>query len=211
MLNALRRSFRDFLALPTLVMAGFLLLAILAALVERTGITWVAALRRTMAAHVFGDSEATSSLLGTIATGLITTASITFSLLLLAVQQSAAALTSQVYDQFLHRRLNQVFFGFFVGLALYSLVILATVRPANNPAVGASLALVLTGVALYFLVVLIYGAIDQARPSSVISAIHGRTLEAQEAHAVLHGRTRRSPTLAGAGAEVRTTENGFVT
>lgn len=46
-----------------------------------------------MREHVFTDAEATASLLGTIASGLITVASITFSLLLLAVQQASATLT----------------------------------------------------------------------------------------------------------------------
>jgi uncharacterized membrane protein len=55
----------------------------------------------------------------------MTVASITISLLLLALQQSAANMTTQILDQSLRRRINQAHFGFFLGLALYSLVTLA--------------------------------------------------------------------------------------
>ena len=62
----------------------------------------------------------------------MTVASITISLLLLALQQSAANMTTQILDQFLRRRINQAYFGFFVGLALYSLVTL-TLATVDKP------------------------------------------------------------------------------
>ncbi len=68
--------------------------------------------------HVFGDPESTATLLVAIAIDVITTTSITFSLLLLAFPQSAGSLTHQGFNQFLQRRLNQIYFGFFVGMAV---------------------------------------------------------------------------------------------
>jgi uncharacterized membrane protein len=87
--------------------------------------------------RIFADAKATSDLLGTIASSIITVTSITISVLLLAVQQAAGSLTHQVFDQFLRRRQNQFHFGFFVGLALYTLVTLATVGESFNPVLGA--------------------------------------------------------------------------
>ncbi|MBA2518223.1 MAG: DUF2254 domain-containing protein, partial [Chloroflexia bacterium] len=174
----LRRAFTSFLAIPTGVIAVFVLLAIGTYVFERSEIGWFGPVRAYMQAHVFGDAEATSGLLGTIATGIITMTSITFSLLLLALQQSAGSMTHQVFDQFLRRRLNQVYFGFFIGVTLYSLITLATVSPPFNPVFGASLTLLFVTAALYILLLLIYSTISQMRPTEIIRSIHDHTLAA---------------------------------
>ena len=128
---------------------------------------------------------------GTIATSLITVTSITFSLLLLAVQQGASALTNQVFDQFLRRRGNQFYFGFFVGLSVFALSNLVTTSRSHRPIFGALIAAVLTAVALCLIVVLIYTTIDQMRPSMIVKAIHGHVLKAREAQLSLLRATRR--------------------
>ena len=143
---------------------------------------------------------------------MITITSITFSLLLLALQQSAGALTHDVFDQFLRRRANQVYFGFFVGLTLYSLIVLISVDPPFNPVIGATLALVLTVVALYILLLLIYASISQMRPNEIVRAIHDMTLKARGHQHSLIERTRRSSTFAQMPATVvRASRDGFVT
>ncbi len=146
--KTLRLIFSSFLAIPTVVIAAFMLLALGSSMLEQADLATLRPFRSFMQDHVFGNTQATSNLLGTIAGGIITVTSITFSLLLLAMQQSAASMTAQVFDQFLQRRLNQLYFGFFVGIALYALPVLATVDPPFNPVLGASLALLLTIVAL---------------------------------------------------------------
>ncbi len=137
--ETLRRAFSEFLTLPTLLIGGFLLLAAGTYALDHTEVAALEPFRAWLKAHFFRDAKATSDLLGTIAGSLITVVSITFSLLLLAVQQSAAALTHEVFDQFLRRHINQIYFGFFVGLALYTLLVLATVAPSYNPIFGATL------------------------------------------------------------------------
>src|SRR5689334_2089401 len=105
-LEAARRALGEFLGLPTAIIVGFLLLAAATYALDRAGLTSFALLGRVRAAmqhFVFGSPDSTSSLLGSIAAGLITVTSITLSILLLALQQSAASMTSQVFDQFLRR------------------------------------------------------------------------------------------------------------
>jgi uncharacterized membrane protein len=161
---------------------------------------------------MFADPAATSSLLSTIGGGLMTVASITISLLLLALQQSAANMTTQILDQFLRRRINQAYFGFFVGLALYSLVTLATVDKPFNPIFGATLAFLLTVVALYLLIILLYTTINQMRPVQVMEAIHDHVLAARERQLVLVRKTRRKPSGDGSvTVPVKVAEEGFVT
>ncbi|MDQ3694375.1 MAG: DUF2254 domain-containing protein [Chloroflexota bacterium] len=207
----LRRAFTSFLAIPTGVIATFVLLAIGTYVFERSEIGWFGPIRSYMQAHVFGDAEATSGLLGTIATGIITMTSITFSLLLLALQQSAGSMTHQVFDQFLRRRLNQVYFGFFIGVTLYSLITLATVSPPFNPVFGASLTLLFVTMALYILLLLIYSTISQMRPTEIIRSIHDHTLAARQRQLPMIERTRRSPALPAAPAvSVPAPGEGFV-
>ena len=99
----------------------------------------------------FADAESTTQVLSTIAGGMITITSITFSLLLVALQQSAGSMTHAVFDQFLRRRLNQFYAGWFIGITLFTLVTLATVGPEFNPIYGATLALFFAVSALYVL------------------------------------------------------------
>jgi uncharacterized membrane protein len=168
-----RRAFSEFLTIPTVIIAGFLLLAAAMYQIDhvRMAERWPALMP--------GDHESIRTLLGTIATSIITVTSITFSLLLLAVQQGAASLTAQVYDQFLRRRANQAYFGFFIGLALYALVVLATVHPGYTPVYSAVLGFVLTAVALYLLILLIYSTIDQMRPVTIVQNIRDHTIAAR--------------------------------
>lgn len=94
----IRRSFVEFLTLPTAIIVAFLLLAAGMHALDLNAAAWLGPPRAFLHRHLFADLTATRSLLGTIGGGMITVTSITFSLLLLAVQQSAAALTNQVFD-----------------------------------------------------------------------------------------------------------------
>ena len=212
MVAAVRRAFREFLALPTLVIAAFVVLAACTYTLDREQVAWIAPLRRLLEKRVFADSQATADLLSTVAGGIITVTSITISLLLLALQQAASALTSEVYDQFLRRRYNQFYFGFFVGLALYGLITLATVNADFNPVIAASVAFLLTVFALYLLIVLLYTTINQMRPVEVIAEIQRHTLAARHRQLRLISRTRTSARSApGHRVPVRAEASGYVT
>jgi uncharacterized membrane protein len=209
--DEIRRGVVEFAAVPAWVVGGFLLLAAGTYTLDHLQVGWLTPVRAFMQQYVFADAQATSDLLGTVASSLITVTSITFSLLLLAVQQSAASMTSEVLDQYLRRRLNQVFFGFYVGLALYALIVLSTVDPPYNPVYGASIALLLVAVALALLPILLYSTIDQMRPAMIIEAIHDHTLAARQRQLSLLRRTRRAPASDGSvRLPVEAAVNGFV-
>lgn len=207
-----RRAFNEFLALPTLIIIGFLSLAVATYAIDFGRAPWLESARRVLEARVLVDATATGDLLRTIAGGLITVTSITISLLLLALQQVASSLTAEVYDQFLHRRQNQAYFGFFVGVSLYALVTLATVNENFNPVFGATVAFGLTVAALYILIVLLYTTINQMRPDEVIYEIQRLTLAARQEQLSFIARTRRRAVdTGGLGTPVRASRNGYVT
>lgn len=209
--DTVRRAFSEFLAIPTAVITGFLLLACGTFVLDHSAIAWLEPARAAL--HEFlKDPAATATLLGTIAGSLITVTSITISLLLVTVQQAAGTMTAQVFDQFLRRRLNQFHFGFFVGLSLFALVTLATVDDPFNPVFGATLVFVFTVVALFLLIVLFYTAIDQMRPVEIIQTIHDHVLHAHRQQQRFLARTRAVPTGArGVTMPARSTVHGFVT
>ena len=211
-LEAIRLAFVEFLTIPTCIIIGFLLLAVGSYALDRSKIVWLEPLRDAFKLHIFADANATSSLLGTISSGIITVTSITISLLLLALQQSASSLSAVVFDQFLRRPLNQFYFGFFIGLALYALVTLATVNDPFNPVFGATLALLLTIVALYLLILLLYTTINQMRPVVVVESIHDLTLAARKRQLCLIRKTRRTSCYEGAVSTLVTAKrHGSVT
>ena len=207
-----RRAFAEFLALPTLIILAFLGLAIGTYLLDASAGERAEPVRSFLERRVFRNAEATAGLLGTIAGGVITVTSITISLLIVAIQQSASTMTTHVFDQFLRRTYNQFYFGFFVGLTLYALMTLATVTQPFNPVYGGAVAVSLTIVGLYLLIVLLYTTIDQMRPEVIVEAIHDHTLAARERQMRLVRSARRQPQLAGMAAQsVRSQRHGFVT
>ncbi len=154
-----------------------------------------------------------SDFLSAAATSVVTITSITFSVLLLAVQQTASSLTPVVFDQFLRRTANQVYFGVFVGVSVFSLVVLGMARPDPGPVYGAAVTLVLVVAALVVLLLLIHGTIDQMRPQSVLRSIHELALRGRERELVLLGRTRAERRSDPAAPErlVRVLDTGYVT
>jgi uncharacterized membrane protein len=183
------QAMREFAAVPLLIIVLFLILASVSIVFDQSHAGDFRSLRHILE-HFVGTDAATNTLQA-IATGLVTVTSITFSMLLLAVQQTASTLSPVVFDQFMRRRSNQVYFGFFLGLTLYSYVVLVAVDKDTPPVLGASLATLLTAGALICLLLLVYSTVDQMRPANVLRQIHDRTLLGRRREADLIGRTRR--------------------
>ena len=209
--ETIRRAFVEFLKIPTFVIAGFLLLAAVMYILDEARLVNEGRGSQEKWGGLFSDAQTTRDFLGVIAGSIITVTSITLSLLLIAVQQGAASLTSLVFDQFLRRRANQLYFGVFIGLSLYSLIILSSITPFHQPVYGVMVAGAMTLVALYMLIILIYTTIDQMRPVVIIKSIHDLTLLARERQRDLLRSTRRSPRLRGvASTRVAVDRSGFL-
>ncbi|MGN6783065.1 MAG: DUF2254 family protein, partial [Marmoricola sp.] len=186
------RALREFVLVPVLVVTGLLVLAALSILGDQAHGPFFTSLRHVLG-HFIGKKSATGTL-GAIASGLVTVTSITFSVLLLAVQQTASNLSPVVFDQFVRRRANQLYLGLFVGLALFSYVVMAAVQENTPPIIGAFIATVLTVVALCCLLFLVYSTVDQMRPDNVLRQLHDHAVLAHDREGSLISRTRRALT-----------------
>jgi hypothetical protein len=103
-----RRGIVEFLRLPLLIMVGFCVVGVLLVVVDATARA-ADPLRSLMTAVV--PEHGAVEFVATAAASVVTVTSITFSVLL-AVQETASNLTPVVFDQFLRRVANQVYFGF---------------------------------------------------------------------------------------------------
>ncbi|HEX5386499.1 MAG TPA: DUF2254 family protein [Gemmatimonadales bacterium] len=210
--DTVRRAFAEFLGLPTLIVIAFLAVAIGSYVLDRGSAGSSDPVRRALERHLFRSPEATRNLLGTVAGGIITVTSITISLLLVAIQQSASTMTAQVFDQFLRRKANQFCFGFLVGLAVFALITLATVTPGFTPVYGGTMTLLLTAVALLLLIFLMYISVNQMRPAVIVASVHDHTIAAWAGERAALRRVRRTPARLDARAEpVHADRHGFVT
>ena len=210
--EAFRSAFTEFLGGSFLVVFAVLLAGVLTFWADEAKPTVLEPVREFLTRRFFVSSEVSGTVLQTLAGTVITVASITFSLLLLALQQSASALTTQVFDQFLRRRTNRFYFGFFIGVGVYALLQTTTVHQGFNPVFGATLAVLLSVVAVLLLLVLTYAAVNQMRPNVIIESIHDHLLEARANQLrTLVDRTRRSPQLESTSSlAVTSSKTGFV-
>ena len=188
-----RQGLDEFLAFPLMVVAAFIVLAAFTLWLDNSEIAPIRSARELLGRFVFVTESGTASVLGQLLGGLLTVISITFSALLLAVQQTATTLSNQVYSQFLRRRVNQLYFGFFLGLAVYDVAALAAAHPHFNPVYSASTAVVMTTAGLCLLIVVIYSTVDQMRPAVIVESLRDHTLFARQRALALLCRTRRSP------------------
>jgi hypothetical protein len=116
--DELVRAYQEYLKIPTFIIAFFIVLGVLLPLLEEMGIPAVDHLRNHLSNVVFGDASSTRDILVASASTLITITSLTFTVLLLAVQQAANTMTSHILDQFLRRPINGVIFGYFIGVSI---------------------------------------------------------------------------------------------
>jgi uncharacterized membrane protein len=206
----MRRAFDEFMALPTAIFVGAIVLAFITLNLDAARTSELQAGKQFILGYMFRSEQGTHDFLTTLLAGLLTLISITFSILLLAVQQTASSLSNQVYDQFLRRTANQIFLGYAVGLAVYTLIVLATVGKGFNPIYSACTIVVFTTTGLGLLIILIYGTIYQMRPVVIIEAMHDHILRARERQKNLVNCTRReSQCQDKVRAEIRVKSSGF--
>jgi hypothetical protein len=198
----------EFLVLPGLVVAGFLACAGVTVGIDAARPPWAGAARRGIAGVI--TPAATSAFLQTLTPGLITAVSIIFFILVMAVNRQASAYSPAVLDQFLRRVGNQIFFGLFIGLVLYALLALALIAP-DQALLSTAVILALSVVAFVALLVMIYGTIDQLRPSSAAWSIHELAQAARARQAPLLARCRTQRQLSATGiTPVLSANSGYV-
>jgi uncharacterized membrane protein len=213
MLSSLAARFRavanGFWLLPGLITLGFIALALLLVRVDR-------GLGDDQLDFAFdGDASAARGVLETIAGSLITVAGLTFSLTVVVLVLVSGQFTPRSVPAFLADRINQSTAGTFIGVFVYCLLVLQTVRDADENGVGGfvpklsvTVAVALAVLAIALLLFFIHHLGSSIQASSIIRRIGVDTL-AQVEHIPDGGGSSLSAPLDEPGV-VRHTRAGYV-
>lgn len=205
--NRVIYGLREFLLRPLVVAGSLVALSVLASALDRNAQQWARPVYQAVAAVV--PAETTTTLLSTVTPGMLTVISIIFFVLLMAVQHQSATYSPVVLDQFLRRKLNQTFFGIFVGLAVYCLLALALVP--SGAILAGSLALLMTAALFVALLIFVYTTVDQIRPSSTVWMLQQLAIQARIGQQPLLARCRAQPQLTDAPVtEVTAGTTGYI-
>jgi len=174
--NSVRNLRYSYLFLPALVALAFAGLGVVMAVVDG-----LVAERLTRLAFPGGPSAA-RSLLATIATSAATVAGVSFSITVVTLQLVSQQFSPRALRTFLGDRLNQIVAGIFIGVFLYCLVLMRSIRDDGEFAAGISvlLAIVLAFVALAALLVFINHMGHAIQVSEISDRIAYATLQSIE-------------------------------
>ena len=135
--------------------------------------------------RIFGaDAESTRSMLAAIAGSMITVAGVTFSITVVAVSQASSQYTPRILRNFMRDRTSQVVLGVFVGIFVYCLVVVRTIRADEAvrfiPSLAALGAYLLAIAGIGFLVYFIHHIAGTLEAGTILARIGQETTEAVE-------------------------------
>jgi uncharacterized membrane protein len=137
-------------------------------------------------ARWFGaGADGSRAMLSAVATSIITVATVTFSITMLALSQTANQYSPRLLRNFMKDRTTQTALGLFLGVFGYCLVVLRTIRGGDEekfvPSISVTLGGVLALVAVAFFVVFIHHIASSLQPSTIMEATFLDTSRAIEA------------------------------
>ena len=133
-----------------------------------------------------GGPDGARSVLSSIAGSTITVAGVTFSITIVALQLASSQFSPRVLRDFMRDRISQSVLGSFVGAFFYSLLVLRSIRSADEdgtefvPAIAVTLAIALAVLAVAMLIYFIHHISTRIQVSSIVADIAHATERAIE-------------------------------
>lgn len=142
--------------LPSVMAAVAVALALVSVTVDKPVAEWLAL---NFGWTFTGGAEGASAMLGVIAGSMITIAGVVFSMTLVALSLTSSQLGPRLLRSFMRDRITQVVLGTFIATFLYCVIVLRTIRRADEilfvphlaVTLGVVLAVVSVGVLIYFI------------------------------------------------------------
>lgn len=133
--------------------------------------------------RLFGASAAGArDMLSAIASSMITVAGVAFSITVVALALASSQYTSRILRNFMRDRANQTVLGVLMGVFAYCLVVLRTIRGADEgafvPSLAVFVAVALAFVAIGFLIFFIHHISSSIQAESIIEAAADETIHA---------------------------------
>jgi uncharacterized membrane protein len=130
--------------------------------------------------RLFGaGAEGSRQLLSAIASSTITVAGVVFSITIVALSLTAAQYSPRVLRNFMSDRANQTVLGVFVGVFVYCLLVLRTIRGGEDqfiPGVSVLIAIVLALAGIAVLIFFIHHIASSIQVSEMAARIAGETM-----------------------------------
>ena len=121
-------------------------------------------------------------MLATIASSMITVAGVAFSITIVALTLASSQYTSRILRNFMRDRPNQIVLGAFVGIFVYCLVVLRTIRGGDEgafvPPLAVLVAVLLAFVGIACLIFFIHHIASGIQAETIIKAAADETLDA---------------------------------
>jgi len=129
---------------------------------------------------LFGSgASGARGMLSSIASSMITVAGLIFSLTLSTLAQVSSQYTSRLLRNFMRDRTNQVVMGFFVGIFVYCLIVLRTIRGSDEgnfvPSTAISFVLVLALISIGMLIAFIHHIASSIQAANVVGNVADET------------------------------------
>jgi len=132
--------------------------------------------------RVFGaGAEGSREMLSAIATSMITIAGVAFSITIVTLSLASSQYTSRILRNFMRDRANQAVLGTFIGIYVYCLIVLKTVRSGDTPfvpslAVVVAVLLAILGVGCF--IFFIHHIASSIQAESIIHSVANETRDA---------------------------------
>lgn len=161
--------------IPSLIVAASSALAVLAVEIDaRTADDALSQWPRFFGA----GAEGARGVLEVIASATITIAALTFSITVLVLSLAASQYTPRIIRTFMGNRPTQTVLGVFVGIFVYCLIVLRSVRSGDDefiPSVALTIAILLAFIGVGYLVFFIHHIASSIQASAIVSSVAADT------------------------------------
>ena len=174
--SGLRESFWF---VPSLIVALSIVLAIVLIATDSTGPrSWMDHWPRLFGA----GAEGARGMLSTIAGSMMTVVGVTFSMTLVVLALASSQYTSRILRNFMRDRVTQVVLGIFAGIYVYCLIVLRTIRSADEghfiPSLSVLVGVVLAIGGISVLIFFIHHIAASIQASTIIASVADETIAA---------------------------------
>jgi len=172
--------------------------------------------------RLFGAGAAGSrGMLSAIASSMITVAGVAFSITIVALALASSQYTSRILRNFMRDRANQTVLGIFLGIFVYCIVVLRTIRGGDEgsfvPSLAVLFAVVLSVVGIGCLIFFIHHIASSIQAESIIQSAANETFEAidrlfpAEMGEAASDATEAEPGLGGSNwRPIRAKQTGYI-
>jgi len=167
----------SFWFLPSLIVAGSIVLAVALIGVDFTGSEqWLARWPR-----LFGvGADGARGMLSTIAGSMMTVVGVTFSMVLMTLALASSQYTSRILRNFMSDRVTQIVLGVFAGIFTYCLIVLRTIRGGEDgifvPSLAISFSVVLAMGGIGVLIFFIHHISASIQAANIIASVADETM-----------------------------------